>query len=486
MNPPRVGPAPLIPGFTYVKDLGAGGYSSVYLFERHLPRRHVAVKVMNGDIGPDGTAAFESEANKMALLSSHPAILSIYEAGITEDGRPFLVMEYCPPPHLGGLIAGGQMSVSDMLSTTIQIAGAAETAHRMGIVHRDIKPSNILITPYHRPVLCDFGISALTGRTAEQDLRGMSVPWAPPEQLAGTAGADPRVDVYSLGATAYAMLAGHSPYEAPGGANGVYEVSRRIVSQPLPQIEREDVPSGLFQILSIAMSKNPENRYASPLAFARALQKIEIDLGLNVTPVDLMRGPDDLAVALSDGMEDEGATRVGVFRRVDIDAPATAREEGAPPSEPSDAGDAPRAADGARRRARTWTWVGAIAVVLTAAGLIVASGLLRTDDSAPTGDLVPSGSQPHDSFGDEVPGPRAVQGRAVDDEVEFTWLAPEDGWSGSYLYREDLPGGQSDAHPLFEPKVRLRRQPGRTCVRIIAVREDGRSSDPVSSCVDTP
>ena len=96
---------PLIPGFTYLKDLGSGGYSHVYLYERHLPRRHVAVKVMDGDVGEEETAAFESEANRMAMLSSHPAILSVYEAGVTEDGRPFIVTEYCPPPHLGAILA---------------------------------------------------------------------------------------------------------------------------------------------------------------------------------------------------------------------------------------------------------------------------------------------------------------------------------------------------------------------------------------------
>ena len=98
------GPPPVISGFTYLERLGAGGYSTVYLFEQHMPRREVAVKVMNADVEDKTASRFESEANLMARVSSHPAILSIYGAGVSADGHPFLVMEYCPPPQLGAIL----------------------------------------------------------------------------------------------------------------------------------------------------------------------------------------------------------------------------------------------------------------------------------------------------------------------------------------------------------------------------------------------
>lgn len=167
---------PTIPGFTYLRFLGRGGYSTVYLYEQHMPRREVAVKVMNSDMGDDVAARFESEANLMAKVSTHPAILSVYGAGVSDEGSPFIVMEYCPPPSLGTILQREPLGVSQALSTAVQIAGAVETAHRAGIIHRDIKPANILFTHYRRPVLSDFGISAMSGPKQDGELRGMSVP----------------------------------------------------------------------------------------------------------------------------------------------------------------------------------------------------------------------------------------------------------------------------------------------------------------------
>ena len=177
---------PTIPGFTHLRLLGAGGYSKVHLYEQHMPHREVAVKVVNVDVDGSQVFRFESEANLMAKVSTHPAIVSVYGAGVSEDGHPYLVMEYCPPPQLSSMLRQGPLSITDALSTAIQIAGAVETAHRAGVVHRDIKPANILSTSYRRPVLSDFGISAMSGPSRSDDeLRGMSVPWAPPEQLVG-------------------------------------------------------------------------------------------------------------------------------------------------------------------------------------------------------------------------------------------------------------------------------------------------------------
>mgnify|MGYP001789976572 CR=1 FL=1 len=153
------GPPPVISGFTYMERLGAGGYSTVYLFEQHMPRRAVAVKVMNADVEDKTDSRFESEENLMARVSSHPAILSIYGAGVSADGHPFLVMEYCPPPQLGAILRQGPLNVAETLSTAIQIAGAVETAHRAGIVHRDIKPGNLLITQNGKVKITDFGIA---------------------------------------------------------------------------------------------------------------------------------------------------------------------------------------------------------------------------------------------------------------------------------------------------------------------------------------
>ena len=122
----------------------------------------------------------------------------------------------------------------------------------------------------------------------------MSVPWAPPEQLVGMRSANPASDIYSLGATTFAMLTGRSPFETDGIPD-VYELSRRIVKDPLPPLGRQDAPPSLHRVLSVAMDKNPDSRYPTALAFARALQQVQAELDLPITTVDLFQEPDKAA-----------------------------------------------------------------------------------------------------------------------------------------------------------------------------------------------
>ena len=145
-----VAPPPPIPGFTYVSLLGSGGFSDVYLYEQDRPRRKVAVKVLLSDLKTEGARRrFESEANLMAQLSSHPYIVTIFEAEVTEDGHSYLAMEYCSRPSLDVRYRRQRFSVDEVLAVGIQVASAVETAHRAGIAHRDIKPANILVTDYN-------------------------------------------------------------------------------------------------------------------------------------------------------------------------------------------------------------------------------------------------------------------------------------------------------------------------------------------------
>ena len=112
----------------------------------------MAVKVLLSDLKTEGARRrFESEANLMAQLSSHPYIVTIFEAEVTEDGHSYLAMEYCSRPSLDVRYRRQRFSVDEVLAVGIQVASAVETAHRAGIAHRDIKPANILVTDYNRP-----------------------------------------------------------------------------------------------------------------------------------------------------------------------------------------------------------------------------------------------------------------------------------------------------------------------------------------------
>lgn len=299
-------PPPELPGFTYLELLGSGGFADVYLYEQHLPRRKVAVKVLLPERMAGGSVEqFTAEANVMAMLSTHPAIVTIYQAGLADDQRPYLVMENCPRPNLQVRYRAAAFSVAEALRVGVQVAAAVETAHRAGILHRDIKPANILVTEYNRPALTDFGIATTTDGADET--AGMSIPWSPPEAFGEGPDSGVRSDVYALGATIYTLLAGRSPFEQPGGRNSAADLIQRIETAPLQPLDRADVPPSLQQALARAMAKSPGARFDSAVAFARALQRVQIELAHSVTPIDIL---DDSPDAEQEDDADGELTRV--------------------------------------------------------------------------------------------------------------------------------------------------------------------------------
>jgi len=269
---------PEIPGLVYVQPVGSGGYADVFLYEQQMPRMNVAVKVLKGEgLTPAIRRQFADEADTMAQLADHPYIVQVFRAETSADGRPYLVMKYYPPPNMAMRARSQRFTVEEVLRIGIQLASAVETAHRAGITHRDIKPANVLVSQYGAPGLTDFGIAGRGGAAAEEEADdvGVSVPWAPPEVLFGQSNGDARADVYSLAATLWQLLVGRSPFEVAGGDNSAYALMPRIRSNPVPSTGRADVPVSLERLLGQSMAKDPNNRPASALAFARALQEIE-------------------------------------------------------------------------------------------------------------------------------------------------------------------------------------------------------------------
>jgi serine/threonine protein kinase len=287
MSARRVSAAPDLPGFTFVEVIGSGGYADVFLYEQLMPRRHVAVKVLDASLLPaDAASDYTEEANVMAMVSEHPYIVQVFQADISPDGRPYLVMEYYPGLDFQQRAKQEQMAVAEVLKVGIQIACAVDTAHDAGILHRDIKPANILTSKFRKPGLTDFGIAAVDGPDESSSDSGLSIPWAPPEAL-GEVVSDRRADVYSLAATCYTMLAGRSPFEIPSGDNRPLALMNRIERDRVPSIGRADVPERLERVLAGAMSKDPAHRPGRAVDFARQLQAIESELHLPVTELEI-------------------------------------------------------------------------------------------------------------------------------------------------------------------------------------------------------
>ena len=278
---------PTLSGFSFVRVLGSGGFADVFQYEQQLPRRQVAVKVLLPEVvNPRVREMFQAEAQLMSQLSTHPSVLSVFEAGVSSDGRPYLVTEVCPS-GFGERFRAEQLSVAEALRVGVSVAAALETAHRANVLHRDIKPGNVLITEYGHPVLSDFGIASTLYQGQTENAIGLSVPWSAPEVLRETTTGSTASEIWSLGATVYSLLAGRSPFEVPGKDNSPSVLAGRILKGKVPPIGRPDVPARLEEILQQSMSPNPIDRQHSALEFARQLQQVESILGLPQSRLDV-------------------------------------------------------------------------------------------------------------------------------------------------------------------------------------------------------
>jgi serine/threonine protein kinase len=298
---------PVLPGFSHVHVLGSGGFADVFLYEQNMPRRQVAVKVMLSEVVNDQVRQmFQAEANLMAQLSAHPSILTVYQASVSADGRPYLVMELCSSA-LSARYRSERIPVPEVLRIAVKIGSAIETAHRAGVLHRDIKPSNILMTAYGHPVLSDFGIAATVAESNEQETVGMSIPWSAPEVLMDETPGSVQSEVWALAATVYSLLAGRSPFEIPGDSNKSTDLISRINRGKPQPIARADVPADLEKLLANAMSRNPKNRPATVLELVRSFQSIETELGVPQTQIEVAM--DDWALATVSDLEDKTRVR---------------------------------------------------------------------------------------------------------------------------------------------------------------------------------
>ncbi|MFN3866990.1 MAG: serine/threonine-protein kinase [Demequina sp.] len=281
---------PVLPGYSYIRPLGSGGFADVFLYEQDMPRRVVAVKVLVDDaVNPDVLRTFNAETDILARLSAHPSIVTIHQASISADGRPYFVMEYCPD-GMGTRYKKAPLEVPEVLDVGVRVAAALETAHRTGLLHRDIKPSNVLLTSMGAPALADFGIAAAISRSDEApEVFAMSIPWSAPEVLQGDVTGSIASEVWSLGATLYTLLAGRAPFELPSGERIPRDqLQARILRSKYVPTGREDLGERLEKALVRAHQKKPGDRFESMTAFADELRWAQYELGLPPTAFDVV------------------------------------------------------------------------------------------------------------------------------------------------------------------------------------------------------
>jgi len=259
----RIGP------YKVLEEIGEGGFGSVFLAEQEKPvRRRVALKIIK--LGMDTrqvVARFEQERQALAMMD-HPNIAKVLDAGATEAGRPYFVMELVKGRPVTAFCDEGKLSITERLELFGQVCAAVQHAHTKGIIHRDIKPSNVLVSeqdggPFAKVI--DFGIakataSKLTEKTLfTQHSQIIGTPeYMSPEQAQGSLDIDTRTDVYSLGVLLYELLTGSTPFSGTELKSAAYDEIRRIIREVEPPKPSTRLSQNTDTIASVAAVRRSE------------------------------------------------------------------------------------------------------------------------------------------------------------------------------------------------------------------------------------
>ena len=272
-----------IPGYSSLEEVDRGGFSTIYRGWQETFEREVAVKVLSGRIDETTLRRFRRECSAIGGLSGHPNVVTVYDAGTTTDGRPYIVMEYLHGGSLAERLARGErFQVAEVLRIGAVVAGAVESAHRAGILHRDLKPENILLSRLGDPKVGDFGLARIAGRagTTSQGMAG-TILHAAPEVLAG---GEPTAssDVYSLASTLFTLLTGCPPF-AMAGNEGLMATLARISHDPPPDLRWHGVPDEVCRVIEQGLAKGPSDRQRDVAQLGRQLQAAQAALGQPIT-----------------------------------------------------------------------------------------------------------------------------------------------------------------------------------------------------------
>lgn len=299
--------------YRIIEQIGEGGFGRVYRAEQWAPiKREVALKIIK--LGMDTKqviSRFETERQALAMMD-HPSIATVFDAGATEQGRPYFVMELVQGQPITKYSNERMLGIGDRLALFCRVCEAVQHAHQKGIIHRDLKPSNVLVSDQggkHIPKVIDFGVAkaidaelcAFITQTQAHQLVGTPAYMSPEQTGAAEGGIDTRSDVYSLGVMLYELITGVTPIDSETQSRSSYEEMQRLIREATPPKpstrlnasetsiafakQRQSEPRKLMQqvrgdldwIVMKALEKDPGRRYDTVAALADDLGRFLAD-----------------------------------------------------------------------------------------------------------------------------------------------------------------------------------------------------------------
>ena len=270
---------PRIPGLTQWRPIARGGFATVWEAKQESLNRMVAVKVDQRRLDDESEKRrFLREAGAAGRMSGHAGIVTVHDAGILPDDRPYLIMDLCPGGSLTKwLPESGRRTPSEVREVGVRIADALAAAHARGVLHRDVKPANIMIDAYGHAGLADFGLAALPdpGLELSETVEAITPAYAPPEAFRKETPTE-FGDVYSLAATLYAMLHGQSPHPTEDSHGQTFTVARLVARRSEPIEPIPGVDPDFMALLLDAMVETPSER-PTAVQFRDRLAALDLD-----------------------------------------------------------------------------------------------------------------------------------------------------------------------------------------------------------------
>jgi len=278
-SPVTEGPGTKIGRYKLLELIGEGGFGVVYMAEQREPiRRRVALKIIK--LGMDTKqviARFEAERQALAMME-HPNIAKVLDAGATETGRPYFVMELVKGIRITEYCDKNNLDTRQRLQLFIDVCKAVQHAHQKGIIHRDIKPSNVMITLHDGvpvPKIIDFGIAKATSQrltektlfTRYSHMIGTPAYMSPEQAEMSGLDVDTRSDIYSLGVLLYELLTGATPFDAETLREAGYNEMQRIIRE-----EEPDKPSTKLSTLGEALTDIARHRRTEPDSLTKLIR----------------------------------------------------------------------------------------------------------------------------------------------------------------------------------------------------------------------